>query len=375
MVTMGNSMYLPTYATAASQGSIQQSSYSTQSYSSATQQSSNANAALSQMALMANNMALTGNLFMQFAAILQMLLQALTGGGQQISQSGNGYGNSQQSGSGNTQQSGYGYPQQSGYGNVPQSGYTYPQQSTYTPPQQQTPPAYNGGNNGRYWGDPHLVGFDGEQYDVMGKGGNVYNMLSDKNVQYNTKFMDWGKPGADGVQPTVIGEAGIQVGKNLVYFDRGGSAPTVNGSPLSKYQQVDLGNGQFAQWDGEKLVVKTDEYTINLVIKEKEKNGGYLDSTVTINEGINPLADGVAAHGLLGQTADGVKGARVGGDGNKNIEKQGGSVIDGVVDDYLVDNLWDSAFKYNRFDPASGEQDGLKQLLSVLNGLAGSLSA
>lgn len=367
MVTMGNSMYLPTYATAAAQGNVQQSSYGTQSSSSASQQSANANATLSQMALMANNMALTGNLFMQFAALLQMLLQGLTGGAQQSSQSGNGYGNTQQAGSGNTQQP--------GYGNIPQSGYGYPQQPTYTPPQQQTPPAYNGGNNGRYWGDPHLVGFDGEQYDVMGKGGNVYNMLSDKNVQYNTKFMDWGKAGADGVQPTVIGEAGIQVGKNLVYFDRSGNAPTVNGSPLSKYQKVELGNGQFAQWDGEKLVVKTDEYTINLAIKEKDRNGGYLDSTVAINEGVNPLADGVAAHGLLGQTADGVEGARVGGDGNKNIEKQGGSVIDGVVDDYLVDNLWDNTFKYNRFVPASKESDGLNQLLSVLNGLAGSLSA
>lgn len=217
------------------------------------------------------------------------------------------------------------------------------------PSSKQPPPEYNSGDVSRYWGDPHLEGFDGEKYDVMGKGGNIYNMLSDKNVQYNTTFVDWGKPGKDGVQPTVIGEAGIQVGSNMVQFDRSGAAPTVNGKSLTKGQKVDLGEDQYAKWDGNDLTVKTTEYTIDLTVKAKDKNGGYLDSSVKINEGVNPLADGVAAHGLLGQTADGVEGKRKGVDGNKNIEKQGGSVIDGVVNDYLVDGLWDNDFKYNRF--------------------------
>lgn len=237
------------------------------------------------------------------------------------------------------------------------------------------PPVYNGGNTSRYWGDPHLVGFDGEQYDVMGQGGNIYNMLSDKEVQYNTTFVNWGKPGADGVQPTVIGEAGIQVGKNLVYFDRSGKAPTVDGKPMSKGEKIDLGDGKFVQWDGSKLIVKTAEYTIDLQVKQPEKNGGYIDSNVTINEGVNPLADGVNPHGLLGQTADGVKGARKGGDGNQNIQKQGGDVIDGVVDDYKVQTLWDNAFKYNRFQSEKESEDLTALLITAIQGLARSLAA
>lgn len=381
MVTMGSSMYAPLYSSTTAFGSVQTQSYgATQSYAPPQQQSGNNNAALSQMALMANNMALTGSLFTQFAAVLQMLFQSLSGSSQACNQS--GYGSAQQSAYGMGQQSPYGMPQQPSYGMPQMPSYGMPQQPSYgmpqmpyCPPVQQQPPAYNGGNSGRYWGDPHLVGFDGENYDVMGEGGNFYNMLSDKNVQYNTKFIDWGKPGKDGVQPTVIGEAGIQVGENLVYFDRGGGAPTVNGQPLTKYQKVDLGNGRFAEWNGDKLVVKTDEYTINLEVKEKDNKGGYLDSTVTINEGVNPHADGVKAHGLLGQTADGVEGHRVGGDGNKNIEKQGGSVIDGVVEDYQVTDLWDNNFKYNRFGSAGSANDSLQQLLATLNGLASGLAA
>jgi hypothetical protein len=219
------------------------------------------------------------------------------------------------------------------------------------------------------------VGFDGEQYDVMGQGGNIYNMLSDKEVQYNTTFVNWGKPGKDGVQPTVIGEAGIQVGKNMVYFDRSGKAPTVNGKAMAEGEKIDLGNGRFAQWDGKKLIVKTDEYTIDLQVKQPEKNGGYIDSNVIINKGVNPLADGVSPHGLLGQTADGVKGARKGGDGNQNIEKQGGDVIDGVVDDYKVDTLWDNIFKYNRFQSEKENEDLTALLMTAIQGLARSLAA
>lgn len=395
MVSMGSSMYVP-YASSATgaYGSMQQASSYGSPNAAAALQGSSANATLSQMALMANNLALTGNLFLQFAALLQMLLQGLTGNSQQQAAAYNSLGNAlgNLSYGANQQQAAAYNSLGNALGNPSYGANQQPvsqQASLYNSltslmnalgnfqagaTQQQTP-EYNGGNNARYWGDPHLIGFDGEKYDVMGEGGQIYNMLSDKGVQYNTRFIDWGKPDGNGVQPTVIGEAGIQVGKNLVYFDRSGSAPTVNGEPLGKDEKVDLGNGQFAAWNGEKLTVKTEEYSISLAVKDKANEGGYLDSTVTLNDGVNPLADGVAAHGLLGQTADGVAGHRVGGDGNQNIEKQGGSVIDGVVDDYRVDNLWDNDFQYNRFAPENPAQDGLNQLLSSLSKLAADLAA
>jgi hypothetical protein len=44
---------------------------------------------------------------------------------------------------------------------------------------------------GDVWGDPHFTGADGEKYDIMGKGGNVYNIMSDKGVQVNALFADY----------------------------------------------------------------------------------------------------------------------------------------------------------------------------------------
>jgi|GEM_PF-3060038 len=202
-------------------------------------------------------------------------------------------------------------------------------------------PVYNGGNGGQYWGDPHLVGFDGEKYDVMGQGGKIYNMLSDKNLQYNTKFERWGSDDA-----TVIGEAAMQVGNNRVFFDRSGKAPTVDGKPMTEGQSVALGDGSSAKWDGKKLTVTTPEYTINLEVKEPNNpKGAYLDSHVTINDG-GPFSDFVAPHGLLGQTADGIKGLK---DTGRDQGKQGGTVIDGTVNDYEVSDLWNTDDKFNRF--------------------------
>jgi hypothetical protein len=211
-----------------------------------------------------------------------------------------------------------------------------------TPTPTYTPPCYTGGDDGSYTGDPHLVGFDGEKYDVMGQPGKTYNMLSDQGIQYNTTFAKWGDKGA-----TVISQAGIQVGDQKIYFDRTGNAPTINGQSMTVGDDVDLPNGGSANWDGQKLTVKTKEYTIDLQVKEpNNNNGAYLDSQVTINDG-GPFSDMVAPHGLLGQTADGV-------DGKKNTGhdqgKQGGTVIDGTVDDYEEADLWSHSDKFSRFD-------------------------
>jgi hypothetical protein len=186
------------------------------------------------------------------------------------------------------------------------------------------------------------VGFDGEKYDVMGQPGKTYNMLSDQGIQYNTTFAKWGNQGA-----TTIDKAGIQVGDSKVAFDRSGDPPTVDGQPMEKGQEAKLDNDGTANWDGQKLTVKTKEYTIDLQVKDQDNaNGATMESNVTINDG-GPFSDMVAPHGLLGQTADGV-------DGKKNTGhdqgKQGGTVIDGTVDDYEEADLWSHSDKFSRFD-------------------------
>ncbi len=218
---------------------------------------------------------------------------------------------------------------------------------------------YNSGHKAGVTGDPHLTGFDGEKYDVMGENlaqdangdgradGRVYNMLSDQGLQYNTRFIPWGQDGA-----SVIGEAGLQVGNDRIFFDVSGQAPTLNNQAMNVGQQYQLDGGT-ATWDGQHLVVNTSEYNVNLqVLEPNHPNGAYLDSNVTINQP-GPFADGIAPHGLLGQTADGDGQAHVGQRAQgqaADAGKQGGTVIDGAISDYEVADLWSNDFRYNRFN-------------------------
>jgi hypothetical protein len=215
-------------------------------------------------------------------------------------------------------------------------------------------PAYDGGTDGRYWGDPHLEGFDGEKYDVTGVSGKTYSMLSDKNIQYNTTFTSWGKNGA-----TVVSQAGIQVGNDKIYYDRSIAAPTVNGVAMTAAKDINdpksrvaLDDNGWAVWDGSVLRVHTKEYEIDIQ-KKTHTNGDYLDSNIRINQG-GPYQDFVAPHGLLGQTADGIAGQKNTG---KDQGKQGGTVIDGTVADYEVSNIWAADSKYNRFGVEIGKKE------------------
>jgi len=206
-----------------------------------------------------------------------------------------------------------------------------------------TPPPVFGDGDGEYWGDPHLVGFDGEKYDVMGTPNDFYNMISDKNFQYNTQFKDWGN------DTTVINKAGITIGKDKLEFDADADAPTLNGTAIALNKKTTLADGKsIALWNGTLFKVDSPEYEVQLS-KDSDAKGKFLRSSASLVG--DPFADGVKPHGLLGQTADGIAGEK-----NSGVDrgKQGGTVIDGIVTDYEVKGLFDTAFKsFNRFNVAS----------------------
>ncbi|MGE0201467.1 MAG: hypothetical protein AB7P76_10920, partial [Candidatus Melainabacteria bacterium] len=187
------------------------------------------------------------------------------------------------------------------------------------------PPVYNGGNEGGYWGDPHFTGFDGEKYDVHGVAGNTYNILSDKDVQYNARFDAWGNQGA-----TAIGQAGIRVGSDMLVFDAKTGVASLNSQTLKTGDKAALSAaGSSFAFNGNNLNVVTSEYTIDLT----RENNDHFQSNVILNG--NPLADGVNPHGILGQTADGNGVARDGNgwfheNGLVAAKEQGGGVLDKV---------------------------------------------
>jgi hypothetical protein len=210
-----------------------------------------------------------------------------------------------------------------------------------TPAPVPTPPPYNGGTDCGFEGDPHLTGFDGEKYDVMGQAGKTYNMISDKGFQYNTQFETlWGD------NNNAVGAAGIQVGSSQVSLDAKTKQATVNNAAMTLNQKVSLDKGGSAFWDGTNLTVNSKEYNVNLKVSTDIAGTNYLDSSVKLAS--DPFADGVKPQGLVGQTADGIAGQK-----NTGIDQgnQGGTVIDGKVQDYEVSGLFDTSFsKNNRFN-------------------------
>ena len=165
--------------------------------------------------------------------------------------------------------------------------------------------------------------------------------MSDKGLQYNATFKGVGK------DVTVIQDAGITSGKDKLEYKHGGTAQ-LNGKAMEKGKTYKLDDGGSAVWDGTTMKFSNKDYKINL--SDDPADGNAVRSDVSVANGANPLADGVAPHGLLGQTADGKAGAHKGVN-NTNDAKQGGTVIDGTVNQYEVGNVFDTGFKdFNRFN-------------------------
>ncbi|MFV0386013.1 hypothetical protein [Paracoccus sp. (in: a-proteobacteria)] len=199
--------------------------------------------------------------------------------------------------------------------------------------------------SGRIWGDPHFIGADGGKFDVQGKAGKTYNLLSDQGFQMNGRFDKWGDKGA-----TAVGKVGITAGSNYVSVDKSGAA-SVNGQALKDGERVSLRGGGYAERKGNDITVKKGEWQVDFQAK-----GSHLDMDVKTK---NAIADGVKPHGLLGQTFDGDGIAR---NGDKGKGAQGGGAIehaDGTmsgkgdkdaVKGYEVDNLWDTHFGSHNAD-------------------------
>ncbi|EFO30816.1 pe-pgrs family protein [Roseibium sp. TrichSKD4] len=197
--------------------------------------------------------------------------------------------------------------------------------------------------NGRIWGDPHFVGADGGKYDVQGQAGKTYNLLSDRGVQVNGRFDQWG---ANNSGMTVVGAMGITAGGNQITFDKTGKL-SING-------QVQNGKGEFlngdVKWNGKDLTVKAGEYTIQAWAKGGGNNR-YLDINFRSE---NAVADNVKPSGLWGVTVDGDGKAR---NGDVGRGMQGGGAIENAkgeivargdketVKEYEVGGLLDTNFR------------------------------
>ncbi|MEB3206798.1 MAG: VWD domain-containing protein [Vampirovibrionales bacterium] len=200
------------------------------------------------------------------------------------------------------------------------------------------PAPYKGGKEGKVWGDPHFVGFDGEQFDVQGEEGKTYNIITDKNYLFNARFDRYTNPGT-----TIMGEVYVQVGDQKLTFDKNGKA-TLNGKDLTKGQKVQFNDKEYAEFNEKgELVIHSKEYESKFITNHPGTDHAHIDYHVKLTEE-GPFSDGVKAHGLLGQTADGKGEVK---NGKQGSGAQGEGAIEGVYTDYEVkEGGFGSSFKF-----------------------------
>ena len=206
-------------------------------------------------------------------------------------------------------------------------------------------------------GDPQFAGLRGQDYQVHGVDGGIYNIISDKYMQLNSKFVFLTGPRPCPMIPTtgqksvacfhhpgsylgnlaLLTSAGDRVLIESGPSERGLSTVEVNGERLIMGDNVTIAvaNGQV----GYVHYLSTHEVTLvaGLFEIEVENSDSFLNlrSAIVRTSKWQQLID-EKAHGLLGQTW--------------NLRK-GKSAIEGKVDDYLLESadLYGSDFMYNRF--------------------------
>jgi hypothetical protein len=158
------------------------------------------------------------------------------------------------------------------------------------PPQvnyQPCPPLRSGTEEGRVWGDPHVEGFDGEKFDFNGQAGRTYSVINDRGLSLNTRMQSWGNGPA-----TTMGEVGVTVGNNRIYWDAEAPGPLLNGNAMAQNSTYNLGGQQSVAYSGNQLSFNTREYNFKL-----QDNGDYLDLNNV------QLKGDAYAGGILGSTA------------------------------------------------------------------------
>jgi len=197
-------------------------------------------------------------------------------------------------------------------------------------------------------GDPQFVGLKGQEFQVHGVDGQVYNLISDIHTQVNSKFVFLsngkcpivnGEKQSEGCwthRGSYLGEIGIKTSTGLQYYLKAGSADT--GFEIIKINNSELKVGQ--ELNGCKFVnshrveIETENYTFIF-----ENSDNFINQKVSVKDSQKLEQDG--CHGLLGQTIHGKVY-------NDNTIKY----IAGDVSHYIVNNneIFGDDYAFNLFN-------------------------
>ena len=220
------------------------------------------------------------------------------------------------------------------------------------------PPNNGSGTGGFVTGDPQFVGLRGQSFQVHGVDGAVYNLISDRSMQLNSRFTFLEGPRPCPVMPSTgklsaacWSHPGSYLSELALKSIGGSQLHIVSGDAATGFASITLNGRTLAV--GEKATLDfgasglTGSVTLDNAF-ELSIHAGHFDLVIENNDGFVNLRhvsvpaaswSKLASHGLLGQTWQ-----------NKRYS---GKIkyIEGDVDDYLIedDNLFGDAFLYNRF--------------------------
>ena len=242
-------------------------------------------------------------------------------------------------------------------------------------------------SSGSASGDPHLVGFDGQQYDFVGEVGSVYNFLTDSEVQFNALLGSVRATEHLNLPGEFITAIGIKFRNHSVVIDGGShrraGSVTIDHRPADQQNHhavlmvdgelrverevfVDAMSGEdFGLPDAKqrivgRVIVTTPSFSFSIFMVEEgfdevDKRWHtpfprrFLDVSVRLER-----ADIATPHGVLGQSLHAMRDRKERG---VPIGEAGSFSIEGRTEDYRVgggaESLLRNSFAFNRFGSKS----------------------
>jgi len=198
-------------------------------------------------------------------------------------------------------------------------------------------------------GDPQFVGLRGQSYQVHGVSGEVYNIVSDSDLQYNSRFTFLDR----GDCPTVNGKKqkgcwshpGSYLGELGLKTRAGDLIHVITGKAADGFTAVTVNGRQVAI--GETVLLKDDMGTVSMNTTHLASmqignwDFAFENSDMFLNQRVRVLdSRNLRSHGMLGQTW------------RDTVYPNAIKYIQGQVDDYVIrdNDIFGDNFVFNTFN-------------------------
>eukprot|EP01001_Neometanema_parovale_P005963 NODE_2356_length_1441_cov_143.674507_g2239_i0.p1 GENE.NODE_2356_length_1441_cov_143.674507_g2239_i0~~NODE_2356_length_1441_cov_143.674507_g2239_i0.p1 ORF type:complete len:400 (+),score=52.99 NODE_2356_length_1441_cov_143.674507_g2239_i0:55-1200(+) len=197
------------------------------------------------------------------------------------------------------------------------------------------------------YGDPHFKSFSGGTYDIMGQGGHNYSSITDTNFLWNMQFI---RRRDDDLKGSYIGTCAFRIFNDTYLLN-----PTLPWGVEHNGKRFHVSNTRvhlntfpsaadpyyFVRVMRRLAIIRAPCFRIELRRAFKRSKGVRFDHFTTVAT-ILPHPRTCNPHGLLGQTYHFKKPV-------VPMGHNGEGVIEGVLSDYEVSDLFSTKFRFNRY--------------------------